>query len=443
MRWAVVGGGILGMALAHRLALRGHELTLFEAADELGGLAAPWRLGNVVWDRHYHVTLLSDRHLRGLLDELGLERELRWNFTRTGFYCDGRLHSLSNALEFLRFPALGPLDKLRLAGTILYASRIRDWRRLETVGVADWLRRWSGRRVFDKLWLPLLRAKLGDNYASTSAAFIWATIARLYAARRSGLKREMFGYLPGGYALILERFGKRLREEGVRIRLAQPVRRVEGAADGRLAVETASGARESFDQVVLTVPAGLAAQACPGLSAEERERLLGVRYQGIVCASLLTRAPLGGFYVTNVTEPWVPFTGVIEMSALVERAQFGGDCLVYLPRYLDPDDPAFAWSDDEVRGRFLPALERIFPGFRQDDVLAFRVSRVRQVFALPTLGYSSRLPPMTTSVPGLHIVNSAHILNGTLNVNETLALAERASLRLGTLPAPAPAVAVA
>jgi protoporphyrinogen oxidase len=168
-----------------------------------------------------------------------------------------------------------------------------------------------------------------------------------------------------------------------------------------------------------------------------------VRYQGIVCASLLTRAPLGGFYVTNVTEPWVPFTGVIEMSALVERAQFGGDCLVYLPRYLDPDDPAFAWSDDEVRGRFLPALERIFPGFRQDDVLAFRVSRVRQVFALPTLGYSSRLPPMTTSVPGLHIVNSAHILNGTLNVNETLALAERASRRLGALPAPAPAVAVA
>jgi hypothetical protein len=50
---------------------------------------------------------------------------------------------------------------------------------------------------------------------------------------------------------------------------------------------------------------------------------------------------------------------------------------------------------------------------------------------------------MTTSVPGLHIVNSAHILNGTLNVNETLALAERASRRLGALPAPAPAVAVA
>ena len=37
---------------------------------------------------------------------------------------------------------------------------------------------------------------------------------------------------------------------------------------------------------------------------------------------------------------------------------------------------------------------------------------------------------MTTSVPGIHIVNSAHILNGTLNVNETVQLAEREAKRL-------------
>jgi hypothetical protein len=44
-----------------------------------------------------------------------------------------------------------------------------------------------------RIWLPLLKSKLGDNYRITSASFIWATIARMYAARRSGLKREMFG----------------------------------------------------------------------------------------------------------------------------------------------------------------------------------------------------------------------------------------------------------
>ncbi len=152
-----------------------------------------------------------------------------------------------------------------------------------------------------------------------------------------------------------------------------------------------------------------------------------MQYQGIICASLLLRRPLAGYYVTNITDPWVPFTGVIEMSALVDQEQFGGHALVYLPKYVDPDDPAFALSDDEIRAQFLPALERMYPDFRREDVLAFQVSRVRRVFALSTLGYSKRLPPMETSIPGLHLVNSAHIVNGTLNVNETVQLAERAA----------------
>src|SRR4029079_3986519 len=92
-RWAVVGGGILGMTLAHRLAQAGHGVTLFEAAEELGGLASAWELDGVVWDRHYHVTLLSALHLRALWAELGLASELRWAETRTGFYSGGRLHS--------------------------------------------------------------------------------------------------------------------------------------------------------------------------------------------------------------------------------------------------------------------------------------------------------------------------------------------------------------
>jgi len=72
--WGIVGGGMLGMTLALRLAQRGHLVTLFEGAGQLGGLASAWQLGDVVWDRHYHVTLLSDTCLRALLSELYFER---------------------------------------------------------------------------------------------------------------------------------------------------------------------------------------------------------------------------------------------------------------------------------------------------------------------------------------------------------------------------------
>jgi protoporphyrinogen oxidase len=174
----------------------------------------------------------------------------------------------------------------------------------------------------------------------------------------------------------------------------------------------------------LTIPAATAAHVCEGLSDEEINRLKGIEYQGIICASLLLKRPLADFYVTNITDANIPFTAVIEMSALVDRAQFGGKSLVYLPKYVAFDDPAFAASDDELKEKFLSALERMYAHFERQDVLAFRVSRVRRVFPIPTQGYSERLPAPVTSVPGVYILNSAHIINGTLNVNETVQLAE-------------------
>jgi protoporphyrinogen oxidase len=429
-RWGIVGGGFLGMTLARRLARRGKNVTLFEGANCLGGLASAWNLGDVVWDRHYHVTLLSDSYLRALLSELNLEKEMEWVETATGFYTNGKMYSMSNTLEFLRFPPLGLLDKVRLGATIFYASKVKNWKRLEKIPVTEWLRRWSGDHTFDKIWLPLLRAKLGENYKKASAAFIWAIIARMYAARRTGLKKEMFGYVPGGYARVLERFAEELVNDKVRIKLRQPVKTIEPAPNGEVGVELENGQREMFDQVVITVAAPLAARLCPALSRDEHDRLNDIQYQGIICASLLLKRPLANFYVTNITDSWVPFTAVIEMSALVDRKHFGGNALVYLPKYVTPDDPAFSLSDGTIEEKFLEALARMYPNFQPRDVLCFRVSRVRYVLALSTLNYSERLPATTTSTPGIHIVNSAHICHGTLNVNETIQLAEKAASAL-------------
>ena len=414
------------MTLALRLARHGHQVTLFERSEHLGGLASAWGLGDVVWDRHYHVTLLSDAHTRSLLAELDLEEEMRWVETRTGFYSDGQLHSMSSAFEFLRFPPLSLFPKLRLAATILYASRLKNWRRLEDVRVADWLRRWSGEETVERIWLPLLRSKLGDRYVDTSAAFIWATIARMYAARKSGLKREMFGYVPGGYARVLEIFKNRLIDEGIELRLGAEVSNVSGAGDGGITIETADGARSGFDRAVVTLAPPIAARLCNGLSSEEKQRLASVEYQGIVCASLLLRRPVAGYYITNLTDDGLPFTAVIEMTALIDPSELAGQSLVYLPKYLASDDPAFEESDDAWQDRMMGPLFRMYPHLRPDDLLAFRVSRERFVYALPTLGYSTRVPEQRTSIPGLHVVNSAQIVNGTLNVNETVRLAERA-----------------
>jgi protoporphyrinogen oxidase len=135
---AIVGSGFLGMTLALRLAERGDNVTIFESASEIGGLASAWQIGGVTWDKHYHVTLMSDANTRKIVEELGLGDEFRWVETKTGFYTDGHLFSMSDTMEFLAFPPLGLMDKLRLGATIFYASRVKNWKRLEKITVEKW-----------------------------------------------------------------------------------------------------------------------------------------------------------------------------------------------------------------------------------------------------------------------------------------------------------------
>jgi protoporphyrinogen oxidase len=430
--WAVVGGGLLGMTVAHTLAKMNCDVTVFESAPACGGLACAWQIGDIVWDRHYHVTLFSDQALRGLLSELGLDADMRWKKTRTGFYSNGVIYPFSNALDYLRFPLLNPIEKLRLASTIVRASRLKDWHSIEDITVEEWLTRLSGSSVFQKIWRPLLLAKLGADYESTSATFLWATIQRLYAARRTGLKEELFGYLPGGYAKMLGKFESALTGAGVRILVNTKVRSIEKSPAG-LQVRLDSGESFSFARVVVTVPSPVAPHLCPCLNEKERDDLAQIQYLGIICASVLLRSSISKYYVTNILDESIPFTGLIEMSALVDASEFKNHGLLYIPRYLRPNHPDFAKSDDELQREMLSSLKRMHPSLADDDVLAFKVSRVRYVFPRPTLGYSRQVPAIDSSVPGLSIVNSAHILNGTLNANETIGLAQREARRLHAL----------
>jgi protoporphyrinogen oxidase len=449
MKVAVVGGGILGLTLAHRLSRAGHAVDVLEAGPALGGLAASHDYGPFVWDRFYHCILPQDESLIALLDELGLKDELRWTKTGTGYYARGRFHDMNGNRDFLRFPLLSAVDKMRLGAAVLYATRFAKPESLYRVTAADWLTRICGRRGYEIFWQPLLRAKFGPFHDQVAAVFIYATLRRLFGARSPAAGRESLGYVHGGYHAILARFAEILQAAGARIRTGAPVRRIE-RVDGRAGTPAAAGCRVTsadpsgagggvatgtYDQVFFTAPTKqarlvVAPDLLPIVERFERDNPTAVTYLGVACLVLVLEKPLTPYYVLNIGDPSVELTGLIEMTNLIARPEeTRGLSLIYLPRYMDSESEMFGAGDAALRDGLIDrGLKRLFPDFQASRALYAGVHRARYVQPLP-LVRDTPPPPAVAAAPVLappfQIVNTALLRCATLNNNEVVALVDR------------------
>jgi len=419
----IVGAGLMGMALGRRLALDGHRVTVLERDERIGGLATWHDYGDFEWDRFYHVVLPTDRHLIGLLRELDLEPDLCWRRTRTGFYVDGHVHSISDNLEFLRFPPLSLLSKARLAWTLLYGSRLEDWRRLESVSVEQWLVRTSGRATFEKLWKPLLLAKLGPHYSRVSAVFIWSYIKRLFSAREGSASAEHLGHVTGGYRQIFASLLEAIEHAGGRVETGRQVERIVTTARDSISV-VVDGESRAFDRVICTSPVSVLRRIVDPdlLVVEEPERV--PEYLGVVCVVLVTTEPVTPYYVVNIADEGIPFTGVIGMSNVAPLESTSGRHLTYLPKYMLSTDEELQASDEHFEKTFLEALKRIVPKFDEASLLSVHVNRASRVQPLQVLNYSRTVPAVRSRHPGLFVLNTSGFVNATLNNNEVIRTVE-------------------
>jgi protoporphyrinogen oxidase len=407
MKIAIIGAGFGGLSAAYDLSKNGHDVTVFEAAGHVGGLAAGFKEPHWDWsvEHFYHHWFQSDAHMLGLIEELGLSSKVIFPRPYTVVLHQGRWYPFDSIPNALRYPGLGwGVNKVRFGLVGVYLRLTNQWKSLETVTVDSWMRKYAGEKVYSQMWEPLVIGKFGEKYAKqVNMAWLWARLK----ARTTRL-----GTYQGGFQAFADDFAAILAEMGVTIKLDTPVEAITPNADGKLTLKTSQAEEITFHQVLVTTSPGLLSRMAPDLPEPYLRGLLELKSMGAVVLTMSLKHQLSedGYYWFNMPKnAGFPFLALVEHTNYVSPEHFGGEHILYAGDYLDPDHEYFSLSKEDLLERFLSAIQRINPKFSRDWVIKTWVHRTKYAQPVPLVNHSRNIPEIQTPIPGLFFASMSQV----------------------------------
>jgi protoporphyrinogen oxidase len=364
----IVGAGVAGLAAAFDLLKEGHEVTIFEAADHTGGLAAGFKDERWEWplEKFYHHLFTSDRSIISLVEELGISQKLFFARPITSVIYDGEIVPFDSPLAWIRFPGFNLLDVARFGLVSAYLRFSNPWRSLEKITADEWLRRWYGDKIYETTWRPLLIGKFGPYFEKANMAWMWA---------RLKVRSPRLGYFQGGFQMFVDTLTAYITRQGAQLFLESPVRAIKPTADDRVRLETAREDR-LFDRVLVTTSPDLLRRMAPDLPPDYLGQLARLKSMGAVVLTLALRHQLmPETYWLNIpagspdkSENRFPFLALVEHTNYISSAHYGGDRIVYCGDYVVPDHVYFSMKKEDIEAQFVASLRHVNPEFRPDWV---------------------------------------------------------------------------
>jgi len=424
MKIAIIGAGFSGMAAAWDLRRAGHEVTIYETADYVGGLASGFKEPGWDWwvEKFYHHWFASDRHMLGLIKELGWENKVIFPRPLTVMYHKEKFYPFDSIVKMALFPGLGwGVNKVRFGLVGLYLRLTNNWKPLERTSVDAWMRKWAGEKVYKLMWEPLVMGKFGERYyKQVNMAWMWARLK----ARTTRL-----GTFEGGFQNFADMFAEKLREQGVEIRLQTPVTFIE--RDARAGGITINGKKnEVFDKVLVTLSPEAMSRVVPSLPEEYLKGLREMKSMGAVVIALALKHPLSeqGYYWYNLPKSaGYPFLALVEHTNYISPEHFSGDHIVYMGDYLEPEHEFFQLTQEELLERFLPALIKFNPKFERDWVKKAWLFRTAYAQPVPLVNHSTNIPDIQTPIEGIYFASMSQVYPWDRGTNFAVEIGRRAA----------------
>jgi protoporphyrinogen oxidase len=424
MKIAIIGAGFSGMVAGYDFVKAGHTVTIYEASDFVGGLASGFKEPGWDWsvEKFYHHWFSSDQYMLGLIKELGWEDKVLFPRPLTVMYHNGEFYPFDSITKALLFPGLGfGINKIRFGLVGVFLRLTNNWQALEKYTVDEWMRKWAGEKVYKMMWEPLVIGKFGERYfKKVNMAWMWARLK----ARTTRL-----GTFEGGFQNFADMFAGKLREMGVEIRLQTPVSLIERES-GSDKVIIHSGKGAGYDKVLVTLSPDAMNHLVPSLPEVYLHGLRNMKSMGAVVVTVALKHQLSeqGYYWYNLPKSeGYPFLALVEHTNFVPPDKFGGDHIVYMGDYLEPEHEYFRLSKEEILERFLPSLKKFNPKFELDWVRKTWMFRTTYAQPVPLVNHSRNIPTIRTPIEGIYFASMSQVYPWDRGTNFAVEIGRKAA----------------
>lgn len=401
MNIAIIGAGYVGMSAAYDLAKAGHTVTVYEAAHDTGGLASGFRADNWDWtlEKFYHHIFTSDKPIIDFLKEIGAEHLLKSYKPSTDFVYQDKPYPFDSPQAVLSYPGLSFIEKIRAGMAVAYMKVNRNWRQFDSVTAHEWLGKVMG-GAYDKEFEPLLRGKFNDAYYKTvPMTWFWA---RMFARTPNLI------YPNGGFTAVTNAMQNAGVKQGVTYRLSTPVRQLTREG-GTWQVSTESDSAV-YDRVLVTLAPHLMQRLVPTLPNEYLASLNQLKHLGAVVMTVaLSKQLTKRSYWLNLNKQKFPMLCLVEHTNMVDKSHYGGDHIIYMGDYLDPNHPYLSYSADQLMDVYEPALKRFNPAYERSWVRGMWIHSASYAQPIPTLNHADHVPALKTPLEGLYFASMSHV----------------------------------
>ena len=468
---AVIGGGITGLAAAHRLLELDPSIrvTLLEASSRLGGVLETVQRDGFTVEQSADNFITNVPWAIDLCRRLGLTDQLQPTsdrHRRAFVVFRGRLEPIpegflimapSRVGPVLRTPILSPLGKLRLLGELFVPAR----KNVGDESLASFVSRRLGRETYQRLVQPLVG---GIYTADPEKLSVEATMPRFVEMERThgsliraawqqakardktqngaGARYSMFMALRGGMSSLVDALAARLPSDSVLLNASVSKIKQEPAGGWSLHVAGDSLERLAVDAVIVATPAHQAARLLSELDGDLARHLRQIQYASCAVVSLGYRRkqighPLDGFgFVTPSIERRQILSGSFSSVKYPGRAPDGCELLrVFIggacqPELVDlPDDRLLETAKQEIASLLSVTGDVLFQDIRRwrSTMPQYHVGHVRLV---------AKLQAQAERFPGLKLAGNAY---SGVGVPHCIHSGEQAAEAIVTIPTEKPA----